>query len=214
MFRLPIGILRGSRERAPVRRVTLGKSLPMPVRSTATGWMEPIQHLKPSPMRAVRTTTRAQASGPADVRRLVTDTDHRLKVGGKVLAKFVTCVLGFSDGYDRYLKWEAQRLRSRGKPWSRMTAKELRDEIRDTLAVDLCGRYLRGERTAWFVQPSYRGNPVRVYRDAQNREFCFVIAEDRPEVIGIFPMSRFLTTDRQRTARRRAMFRSEPRTAS
>ena len=217
MFRLPISILRGSSYNPPMRRqVVFGKVLPMRARPATNDWVEPTKHLEPRPMRVYRKAESLaceQTPEPSDIRRFLTETDRSFKVSGRVLSKFVTLVLDDNDGYDRYLKREATRLRTCGKPWSRMTAKELRDEARHTLTADLCQR-MRSDRAAWFVRPSYRGNPVRVYCDAHNREFCFVIAEDRPEVIGIFPMNRFLNTDRQRSARRRVMLKPGPRIAS
>ncbi len=142
-----------------------------------------------------------------DARRMLTETDRRFKAVGKVLSAFVRQVLGYEEGYERYLKREAERLRSLGQPWIRMTTKTLRDQIRAKLTADLNDRYLRGERTVWFVRASYRGNPVRVYRDMHNREFVFILDPERPEVIGVFTMRRFLNTDRRRAARRKSMMR-------
>lgn len=216
MFRLHVSVL-GKGRQMPVCRGRVGRVLPMPVReSERTAQNNFLKaRVKPVAMRMQASANNGITVEPADIRRLLTETDRHFRILGKTLSRFVTLVLGEKDGYERYLKRQAQQLRTRGKPWSRMTAKQLRDDIRATLVADLNEEYLRGEKTAWFVRPSYRGNPVRVYRNvARNTEFCFVLAADHPKVIGIFPMGKFLSSDRMRGSRRRSMLRQPPSIAS
>ncbi len=209
MFRLPLSVIRGVPQQRPFDRTI---RVMTGVGTSARGWQPQAPPLRRELI--PREKTRAisvGASTPKVVRREHRDSaeGRHYAVTGKVLAMFVTIVLGRREGYERYLKQEVMRLRSSGMGWARMSTRELRDIVRSRLARIMNVSYLQNERTTLFVRPSYRGNPVKLYRDASGREFAFIISRSRPSVIGVFTLKRFLATERQRLSRRHGIEKQE-----